>query len=205
MFKFSACPLNLFSAIACTSNLRHRAAYFEASSAETLYDEAMANLRSIEQFSLVEWSASKPVCKPEWELLGIIYQSAAALYCISSMQSLSVFPSTTRLNTHLDTLTSRLEEHLQTAFLSPRVDRFLFWPLMVLGVAAARGSDAMRISVARELSRMSFRMGTCVPFITKGLLEKFWGSGETHWDACFNHPYVLTTQIAFDTSRLGHG
>ncbi|OAR03058.1 hypothetical protein LLEC1_05046, partial [Akanthomyces lecanii] len=201
-FLFSACPVCLFSEIVSINHLRRQATRPGVLSAERLHDEAVALLRSINRFRPLEWSASKPACRPDWELLGAVYHSAAILYCVSSMQSLSVLAPTIALTTDVDVITVRLQAHLKLAVLSPRLNRFVFWPLMVLGVQAARGSNATRIFVAEEMSRMSFRTGTCVPSLARTVLERFWASGETHWDACFDQPYVFTTQIAVDTSRV---
>lgn len=170
--------------------------------AESLHDEAVTVLQSIDLSPPSDWSASKPTCKPDWELLGAMYQSAAAMYCISSMQSLSVLVCTTELNVHSEMLATCLQARLKTAVLYPRVKRFMFWPLMVLGVAAAQGDDAMRTFVAGELSHLSFFIGTCVPSAARAVLEKFWSPGEVHWDASFNQAYVFPTQIAVDTSRM---
>ncbi len=118
------------------------------------------------------------------------------------MQSLSVLVCTTELNVHSEMLATCLQARLKTAVLYPRVKRFMFWPLMVLGVAAAQGDDAMRTFVAGELSHLSFFIGTCVPSAARAVLEKFWSPGEVHWDASFNQAYVFPTQIAVDTSRM---
>lgn len=79
---------------------------------------------------------------------------------------------------------------------------FMLWPMVLLGVEAVNGGAAMRAFVAEKLAEMSRGVGTHVPLTAKGVLESFWASGETCWDACFDRPYAFTTQIAVDTSRV---
>lgn len=206
IITFSACPPSLFSAIARINDLRHRAAQdgaMTASSATLYYDEAITLLQSIKLFSPLEWSHCKPVCRPGWELLGKVYQTAAALYCILSTQSLSILlVPTPELDVHSDLFVVLLQSRLKTALKETGVNRFLFWPLMVLGVAAAQGTHETRTFVAEELSRMSTLIGTSMPSLAKFVLEEFWASGKTGWDACFDRPYYFTTQISIDTSRI---
>lgn len=80
----------------------------------------------------------------------------------------------------------------------------MLWPLIVLGVYAARDSPAMRAFVVSRLPELSRDLGTSVPLIVKHVLESFWDSGESRWDACFNKPYIFTMQIAIDTNGLPH-
>lgn len=79
----------------------------------------------------------------------------------------------------------------------------MLWPLVVLGVEAADlGRMAIREFVKEQLEGMSRHAGTYVPLTAKSVLERFWASGKTSWDSCFDRPYVFTTQIAVDMSRL---
>lgn len=206
VIAFSACPPTLFSAIARINDLRHRAAQngaLTASSGPLYYDEAIMLLQSIRLFSPVEWCHCKTARRPGWELLGKVFQTAAALYCILSTQSLSILlVPKPELDVDSDLFVVLLESRLKTALEEPGVNRFLFWPLMVLGVAAARGTHETRTFVAEELSRMSTLIGTSMPSLARSTLERFWASGNTDWDACFDRPYYFTTQITIDTSRI---
>lgn len=78
----------------------------------------------------------------------------------------------------------------------------MVWPLVVLGVDAARRTAARRTFVTRKLEALSYELGTSISSTAKDVLEKFWKSDERSWDACFDRPYAFTTQIAPDTGRL---
>ena len=95
-----------------------------------------------------------------------------------------------------------LHSCLNEALSSPRVKRFMIWPLVVLGVEVVHGGLETRTFVRKQLLEMSRHAGTYVPLTAKGVLERFWTSSETGWDSCFDKPYAFTTQIAVDTSRI---
>lgn len=78
----------------------------------------------------------------------------------------------------------------------------MLWPLVMLGMEAVHGGAAMRSFVAKELPELSRHIGTYVPLTAKAVLEKFWASGETRWDACFDRPYAFAAQIAVDLSGV---
>lgn len=78
----------------------------------------------------------------------------------------------------------------------------MLWPLVVLGVEAVNGDLEMRSFVEKQLPEMSRQVGTSVPLTAKAVIERFWASGETRWDACFDRPYVFVTQIAVDLQQL---
>ncbi|KAJ3496267.1 hypothetical protein NLG97_g2785 [Lecanicillium saksenae] len=201
-FMFSSCPAVLFACIANLNHLRYRASHRQSLRPDNIHDEAMDILKRVESFCPSQWSNGRPASTPDWELIGAIYQSAVALFCISSMQSLSVFAKTAALAAQSTCFRHHLQSLLRTALQSAKIQRYLFWPLLVLGVDSARDGDAMRAFVKREMLRMSSHIGTCVPIIAQDVLVRFWTSGETHWDACFDRPYTFATQIAIDTSRI---
>jgi hypothetical protein len=62
--------------------------------------------------------------------------------------------------------------------------------------------DEIRAFVVQALLALAHHSGSCVPLTAKQVLEAFWASGQTGWDACFARPYVFTGQIAVDTRRL---
>lgn len=199
---FQMCPLPLFAEIIKINHLRMRATRYNATRAEGLSQEAYEILERVYGFLPEQWAKSKPSSQEDWTLIGNVYQAAVALYCILSLQSLSVLPATSvlraRCNTHGQLLRVLLNEGLS----SPKMKRFMIWPLVLLGVEAVHGGAAMRAFVAKQLPELSRDIGTYVPLTAKRVLELFWNSGETRWDACFDRPYAFTTQIAVDTSRL---
>lgn len=199
---FQMCPPTLFGEIIRINHLRMQAAKHDPTMTESLAQEAYRILGRIHGFSPEEWTESKPSSKEDWTLLANIYQAAVALYCISSLQNLSVLPLSSSLRAQCATHGQLLHSRLNEALSSPRVKRFMIWPLVVLGVEAVHGGLAVRTFVQKQLLEMSRHAGTYVPMTAKGVLERFWTSCETGWDSCFDRPYAFTTQIAVDTSRI---
>ena len=202
------CPPPLFADIVRINHLRMRATeqINEPAGAETLSEEAYELLGRIRRFSSNDWAQSKTSSKQEWILIGNVYQAAVALYCLSSLQSLSVLPAITSLQSQYAVHGQFLRTLLAEGLTSPKIKRYMLWPLVVLGVVAVHdhegGGGAMRAFVAEQLPALSRDGGTYVPFTAKGVLDAFWASGKTGWDACFDRPYAFTMQIAADTSRI---
>lgn len=202
IFSFQMCPPSLFAEVIKINHLRLRAMKFGTARAGDLSQEAYGILDCIDDFSPEQWANLKPSSKEDWMLLGNIYQAAVTLYCIFSLQSLSVLPTAFSLRTRCTKHGQLLQVLLDEALSSPRIKRFMLWPLVLLGMEAVNGSSTRRAFVQRQLPEMSRHVGTCVPLIAKGVLERFWSSGKTRWDDCFDRPYAFTTQIAVDTSRM---
>lgn len=72
----------------------------------------------------------------------------------------------------------------------------------MLGVEAVHSGNDMRIFVLNHLEEMSRNVGTYIPLTGKEALEKFWASGRTDWDACFDKPYAFVMQASVDVSKL---
>lgn len=203
ILPFQLCPLPLFVDIITTNHLRMQAARVGAAvDIEALQGEAHNLLDRIDSFSPHQLAESKYSSREDWVLVGKVYQAAVALYCILSLQSLSVLPETPELRIKCATNGTMLQTLLEEALASKKLNRFIVWPLVLLGVEAAYGGASMRAFVANQLSELSRDVGSYVPLMAKRVLEGFWASGETRWDACFCRPYIFTMQIAVDTSRL---
>ncbi|KAF7157650.1 hypothetical protein CNMCM5623_002024 [Aspergillus felis] len=202
VFDFQMCPKPLFAEIIKINHLRVRAWRQDPARPEDLAQEAYGVLSRINIFSSEQWANSKPSSNEDWRIVGESYQAAVSLYCILSLQSLSVLPLTPLLRASCATHGQLLQNLLKEAQSSPRIRRFTLWPLVVLGVQAVNGGAVMRAFVREHLPEMSRHIGSYVPLTAKAVLEKFWASGETRWDACFDKPYTVVTQIAVDLSRL---
>jgi hypothetical protein len=202
IFSFLMCPPPLFAEIIRINHLRMRAVQNEQTTKAGLSDEAYGVLGRIDDFLTEQWAASKPSSHEDWQLIGNIYKAAVTIYCISSLQSLSVLPLTETLRVRCAVLGEVLRVLLGEALLSPRIKRFLLWPLIMLGMAAVNGCSAARSFVEEQLEEMSRHVGSCAPLMAKTVLERFWASGERYWDACFDRPHAFPTQIAVDLSRL---
>ncbi|EXJ85550.1 hypothetical protein A1O1_05914 [Capronia coronata CBS 617.96] len=72
----------------------------------------------------------------------------------------------------------------------------------MLGVEALNGGTAMHAFVQRQLHEMSHHVGMYSPLTAKSVLERFWASGETSWDACFDTPHLFCTQMAINVARV---
>lgn len=203
-FPSEMCPVPLLAEIIKINHLRVRTADCIPTCLGDLPSEAYEILDAIDTFSPQQWANSKPSSKQDWMLMGSVYQKAVAVYCISSLQSLLSLLSSlqgslrARCATHGQVLQTLLGE----ALACPRIKRFMVWPLVCLGIEAAHGNASMRTFVAQKLSEMSRHVGTHVPLTAKGVLERFWASGDTRWDACFDRPYAFATQIAIDISQV---
>lgn len=203
-FPSEMCPVPLLAQIIKINHLRMRAADYTPTRLEDFTSEACQILDAINTFSPQQWADSKPSSKKDWMLMGNVYQNAVAIYCLSSLQGLLSLLSSLRgsLRAICATHGQVLQTLLGEALACPRIKRFMVWPLVCLGIEAAQENASMRTFVTQQLSEMSRQVGTHVPLTAKGVLERFWASGDTRWDACFDRPYVFATQIAIDISQV---
>lgn len=199
---FQMCPPFLFAEIIKINRVRRHAAKHGHDVAENLSQEAYGILDRINNFSAEPWAESKPSAKEDWTLMGNVYHVAVEMYCISSLQSLSVLPSTPSLRARCTIYGQLLQGLLHDALSSQRTKRFMIWPLVVLGVEAVHGTAAMQTFVKQQLLEMSRHTGSYAPLMAKAVFERFWYSGETDWDSCFDRPYAFTTQFSVDMSRI---
>lgn len=88
---------------------------------------------------------------------------------------------------------ARLFTLLPEAMESSVAKKGMVWPLVVAGVEAASGTAEERAFVDQQLFQMTCDTGASYPLVAKGVLEKFWVSGKTRWDDCFDRPYAVLT------------
>nr|XP_036577674.1 uncharacterized protein CTRU02_12413 [Colletotrichum truncatum]KAF6784708.1 hypothetical protein CTRU02_12413 [Colletotrichum truncatum] len=124
------------------------------------------------------------------ELIGLLFQSAVAVFCISSLQSLFILPSSkqfaVRRLIHSDRLYLLLEETNKSTILQKSTQ----WPLIVAGVEAGARVDKRQL-VGELFLYQSKDVGTPLPMYAKGVLRAFWDGDKTEWDACFDQPYAF--------------
>lgn len=202
---FQMCPAPLFAEIIRINHLRHRAVRYASQGVgvpNELAQLAHETLSRVHAFSPAHWASTKPRSQSDWALMGAIYQVAVALYGASAMLSLSVLPATVAtVSPPFDA--QLLQRLLARAIACPRIRHFTLWPLVVLGVQAAHKDCAeARDFVTARLPVLARHGGTYAPLTAKGVLEKFWTTGETHWDACFDRPYAFVMQIAVDAGPI---
>jgi len=201
-FSFQMCPPSLFAEIIKINHLRMRAVEGGHTEAQCSSQEARNIIDRVRLFSPKEWSGSKPCSQEAWMLVGNIYQAAVSLYCILSLQSLSVLPSAPEMMAQCSEHGRNLWMQLEAALSSPRTRYSMIWPLVLLGVQAANDIAPMRAFVSGKLPELSYHAGSNVPMVAKAVLERFWVSGETRWDACFDRPHAFVTQLAVDMSQV---
>ena len=159
---------------------------------QDLSAEAQAVLDHIDAFSPQQWAVSNPSdFSSAWLLVGEIFHSALILYCISSLQSISLFPFSPELQTRRSEQRDRLMLLLTEGLESPLLKRSLLWPLVVAGFEARDASDIERKFVRRYLDDQSQELGSSQPLVAKAAFERFWGGSRTRWDDCFDRPYAF--------------
>lgn len=195
-------PPPLFAEIIKISYLRMRVAQERLTSSDCPQRDAFDILNRLDEFSAEQWARSKPYSKRAWILVGNVFKASVTIYCILSLQALSVLPLTDDLRTRSATEGQILQGLLNQAFSTPGIGKFMLWPLVMLGMEAVNGPAGMRRFVEQQLPEMSRHVGSYAPLTAKAVLERYWASGETAWDACFDKPYAFATQIAVDLSRI---
>lgn len=192
MFPYTLCPPELFFDMLRTNRLRHK-----ASTALLLCDidpdhtlEAHDLLTRIETFVPEDW-AQPGTFYDEWLLVGTMYQSAAAIYCTMSFQSLTLLPNTLEMNAMRAVHGDRLLESLRAALKTPRVSKFMVWPLVVAGVESLYRGEGTRNWIEATLADLSRLLGTSSPLKARAVLRRYWKKGEPGWDECFDRPYVF--------------
>lgn len=191
LFPVLLCPPYLFLDIIKINHLRLQSA--KAPTNESTQYAAMALLEHIGAFMPETWTGSSASRQDEWLLLGYIYQSAVALYCILSLQSTSTLQSTQSLNAMKTAYHGRLLQHLQKAVVNPILKKCMAWPFVVAGMGAIDTSLAVRQFIDCQLFEISRDLGTPVPLAARAVFKRFWASEKTTWDDCFDRPYAFVS------------
>ncbi|KAI3325502.1 hypothetical protein HD806DRAFT_552786 [Xylariaceae sp. AK1471] len=129
--------------------------------------------------------------RASWLLMGRIHQSAVVLYCILSLQHVLLLPQSSDLERTANTHYDRLLLDLKEGFRYTNFKNCLFWPLVVAGVRAARGTAFERTFVAEQFRDAVKDTGSSIPIFACRTLMAFWESGKTGWDECFDQPYLF--------------
>lgn len=206
--SYYVCPRYLFLDITTINRLRVRVATGGAAVGDA---ERKAILRHINAFSVQAWMDSHNMpCTEESDVIGRMFQSAVAAYCILTLpcdQNSTAMPSTA------DALCDSQSPDMCQCINIPRLYEFhrarLFkliglalesgvgraatdWPVVVSGVMAADGTAGERAMVETFVDRSGIFPGVGSSRAeAKPMLRKFWASGRTSWDDCFDRPYHL--------------
>ncbi len=187
LFPVFPCPLYLFLEIVNINDLRYRFSTAPPMADLELYvSEANELLERIVNFSPETWAKSNESFFEEWLLMARISQSAVFLYCVSSLRALLVPVPVLKLKHQAQLLLL-----LKTGLESQRLKRCIMWPLVVAGAGLVDSSLEEREWVDKRLLEMSQIMGTYSPLIARVVLKKFWYSGKTEWDECFDEPRIF--------------
>jgi hypothetical protein len=182
------CPLALFKSIMSINEIRHRIA---SSPWQMMSTARMTVLHEINSFEPMAWAESHEARHiREWHLIGQVFQSAVAVYCIASLPVMMEVPEVDEQRTDHR---ARLWMLLGSAMESPVASRGMVWPLVVAGVEAAGGTAAQRSFVGQQLFQMTCSTGASYPLVAKGVLDRYWASGKRSWDECFDRPYAILT------------
>lgn len=192
MFPYTLCPPVLFLDLLRINELRLKVStammLCEINEDHTL--QAHDLLARIEAFVPEDW-AQPQTYYDEWVLIGIMYQAAVAVHCTMAFQSLTVLPNTLEMNSmrsiHGDHLLSSLRKGLK----SPRLTRFILWPLVVAGVEAAYRGEGTRNFIESALTDLAGTLGSSSPLKARAVLRRYWQKEEPGWDECFDRPYVF--------------
>lgn len=202
-FAFQGFPTELFAEVIKINYLRMQASKQLAMEADDLAYEANEILNRLQRFSPERWADTKPSQSREaWVLLGMLRRAASILYCICSLQSVSVLPVSPFYRDLCELHRQNLHLLLQRAILMPPLKLSMLWPLLVLGVSAVHGPADMRGFVRFQLPEISKYTGMLAPLTAKNVLERFWDSGYTTWDQCFDKPYAFIMQPSVERSKL---
>lgn len=190
IFPHVLCPPSLFLDIININMLRSQALNlcFTNDCAQTEAEELLSH---IDAFSPEDWAQPNTSFHSEWLHIGTVYQSAVAVFCISSLQSVSILPNTVRLNAIRASHGDRLFLSLKAALISWQVRKFMLWPLVVAGVEAMNHGVAERSWVEDQLEKISRDIGSNSPLKARAVLREYWRKGRKGWDRCFDVPYAF--------------
>ncbi|KAL7800282.1 hypothetical protein V8C37DRAFT_12597 [Trichoderma ceciliae] len=182
------CPAPLFREIFLINRLRLSAAVPDGLSEPSLCHV----LRRIDMYPVPLMAESMDQKRAnDLLLVSLLFKSAVAVFggltlpCTSQCSSCK--PCAELLRTHRSNLFHLLDT---TSEFLPLLDHIL-WPVVVAGTAAATGTVADQMLVEMYLLN-----GVRDPFTggctgaALGTMRRFWASGKTEWDECFDQPHA---------------
>lgn len=192
LFPHCLCPPSLYQETVRINYIRHEASHLLREMGDTteLSLKAEELLSRIEAFSPRDW-AQPGANFEDWLTIGTLFKSCTAVYCIMSLQSLTIMPNTIGMNEVLVAHGDSLLLHLKAAFASKRLRRFLGWPLVVAGVEAANRGPGARAWIEEALDELSRFTGTNSPLRLRATLRRYWQKEEPGWEECCNQPYAF--------------
>ncbi|KAH6955873.1 fungal-specific transcription factor domain-containing protein [Ilyonectria sp. MPI-CAGE-AT-0026] len=221
------CPPDLLSDIISINYLRSELGPV-LSRGNDVKTAALNILKRVESFSAEKWirdinqHEQRQVCDDkalqeqigtwDWQSIAQIFQSAVALYCVSSLLGVDKVSTELQgdvsgdagLDFHIATLQSTyldvLLRNLKDIASSPKsqLRKLVFWPLVIGGIHVNASDNESKEFILGELTWVSKALGIASPLVAKDLLRKIWISlrrskGNRHqcWGSLFDRPYVF--------------
>ncbi|CAN9147565.1 unnamed protein product [Alternaria alternata] len=196
VFPYTLCPVTLFIDTIRINRLRQEVALspFAGQYQHTL--NAQNILARIEGLIPGDW-AQGGENQDDWQLIGSIYQSAIALYCIMSLQALAALPASTEMNSIRTDHAKHLLEIMKAAIHLKQLKKIAMFPLCVLGVEAGyHDQQCTRLWIERQLEAHARLLGTSSPLKARAVLRRYWRRKRPGWNECFDEPYVLLMTLS---------
>lgn len=192
LFPYCLCPPPVFYLIVEINHLRRQASQRHANGGDLLdlSLKAAGLLAKIGDFDVNDWAQPGPNFD-EWLTLGSVFKHGATMYCIMSLESLALFPDTSKNRADLEMRGDILLKHLEAMVKSKRLQKYAVWPLTILGADAAYRGEARRRWIGRMSEELSEIIGSYCPLNMTHMMQEYWDSGEYGWEKCFSKPYAL--------------
>jgi hypothetical protein len=191
IFPYILCPQTLFVEIIRINRLRQDVTSSRIADPARHTLDAHGILARIEAFEPENW-AQPSEHYDDWKLIGSIYQSSVALYCIMSLQAYAPFDNSSETDTMRTLHSERLFESLKDSVQLIQLKKFSMFPLCALGVEAGyRNRHSTRIWIERRLEDHARLIGSSSPLKARAVLRRYWQRKKSGWDECFDEPYVL--------------
>ncbi|OAG16175.1 hypothetical protein CC77DRAFT_390393 [Alternaria alternata] len=191
VFPYTLCPVTLFIDIIRINRLRQEVALSSFADQYQHSLNAQNILARIEGFIPGDW-AQAGENQDDWQLIGSIYQSATALYCIMSLQALVALPASTEMNSTRTDHAKHLLENMKAALHLKQLKKIAMFPLCVLGVEAGyHDQQRTRLWIERQLEGHARLLGTSSPLKARAVLRRYWRWKRPGWNECFDEPFTI--------------
>lgn len=196
IFPYTLCPATLFTDIIRINRLRQEVALSSFANQHQHTLNAQSILARIEGFIPGDW-AQAGENQDDWQLIGSIYQSAIALYCIMSLQASAALPASTEIDNMRTNHAKHTLEKMKAAIHFKQLKKIAMFPLCVLGVEAGyHDQQCTRLWIERQLEEHARLLGTSSPLKARAVLRRYWRRKRPGWNECFDEPYVLFVTLS---------